>query len=77
MTICMLTLNEIKAGQTVRIQEIRDADVAMQALRMGIIPGAVVLCVAKVPAGPAVIVYGGMELALGHHLCEQITVEFA
>lgn len=70
----MLTLNDLKAGQTALIQEIANPETALQALRIGISAGERIMCVAKIPAGPTVIQKGGMEFALGQDLCREIKV---
>jgi Fe2+ transport system protein FeoA len=71
----MLTLNELKTGQTACILNIPDMDIATQALRMGLFQGEQITCVAKVPAGPTVVRQGGMEVAIGQQLCQAIQVE--
>ncbi len=76
MKSTMLTLNDIKTGQTVVIKNIMDVGIATQAMRMGIAIGESVTCIARVPAGPTVIQKGGMELAIGEGLCCQIEVAF-
>lgn len=70
-----LTLSEIKSGQSVKIKGIFDQQCAVQALRMGITEGEVVMCVARVPQGPTVLQHGGMEVAVGRDLCRKIEVE--
>lgn len=73
----MPTLNDVKTGQTVQIKAIASPEVAIQALRMGISAGERVICVARIPAGPVVIQRGGMEVAIGQELCQQIEVEYS
>jgi len=71
----MPTLNDVQTGRTVTVKSIVDVGVATQALRMGISQGEKVTCISRVPAGPTVIQKGGMELAIGRELCQQIEVE--
>ncbi len=68
-------LSQVQVGETVIIREIQDADIAIQALRLGLTPGERVVCLARIPAGPTVIKHGGMELAIGRELCQQIEVQ--
>jgi Fe2+ transport system protein FeoA len=69
------TLNEVPVGRAVVIQEIPNVEIATHAMRMGISAGETVTCIARIPAGPTVIQHGGMELAIGRELSQQIQVE--
>ncbi len=71
----MPTLDDLKVGHCALIKHIQDPDVATQALRMGISVGETITCLARVPSGPTVIQRGGMELAIGQALSQQIEVE--
>ncbi len=72
-----ITLQDMQTGQSAVILNIPDIDVATQAMRMGIAEGQYITCIAKVPAGPTVLQHGGMELAIGQHLCQQIEVQLS
>lgn len=66
------TLDGVKPGQYVEIVDVDDEIARLQAIRLGITQGAVVRCVAKIPAGPIVLKYGMQEIAIGRRLACRI-----
>lgn len=71
------TLEQAKAGDTLRIKRITDAETATNAMRLGVSEGEVLQVASKVPGGPVVIRRGAIEIALGRQLCRAIEVERA
>ena len=73
----LMTLAATRPGDRVIIRAISDPQAAMMAVRLGIAVGETVTLAAVVPGGPYVLRHGGMEIALGREICQQITVSRA
>ncbi|SNX55326.1 FeoA family protein [Thermoanaerobacterium sp. RBIITD] len=69
-----MTLDLAKIGSNVIIEEIEDESVRMQAIRFGIIGGARVKCIEKLPKGPVIIQNRMQEIAIGRRLAEKIKI---
>lgn len=69
-----MTLDQIKKHDTVRIESIEDMTARNQGIRFGLIKGAKVVCVEKLPAGPIVIKIGMQEIAIGRQLAKTIVI---
>ena len=69
------TLERAKAGDTLLVRKITDAETATIAMRLGIAEGETFFLASKIPGGPIVIRRGSVEIALGRELCRSIEVE--
>ncbi len=69
------TLEQAKVGDTLRVKRIADAEVATNAVRLGVSEGELLMVASKIPGGPVVIRRGVVEIALGRDLCKEIEVE--
>jgi Fe2+ transport system protein FeoA len=70
----MCTLDCAVRGEKLEIISVDDKDARVQALRFGVVEGANVECVTKIPAGPLVIKSGRQEIAVGRALAKRISV---
>ena len=70
-----MTLDQIRHGQRVVIEDILDRGMRVQALRLGLGTGSVVQCIEVLPAGPVIIKSGHQELALGRRLARLVRVK--
>ena len=68
------TLDCARKGDMLEIISVDDKNARMQALRFGVVEGANVECVTKIPAGPLVIKSGRQEIAVGRSLAKRISV---
>jgi len=68
------SLDTARAGQSLRVIEIDDADARTQALRFGMAEGADIRCITRIPAGPVIIKSGRQEIAIGRALARRIRV---
>jgi Fe2+ transport system protein FeoA len=68
------TLDCVRKGDKFEIISVDDSNARVQALRFGVVEGASVECVTKIPAGPLVIKSGRQEIAVGRSLAKQISV---
>ncbi len=75
VVVAKVPLARVKTGTKVRIVAIPDRAVRLQALRMGLHPGAEAVVLHRIPGGPVVLGCGDQELALGHALATTIEVE--
>ena len=69
-----MTLDEVTCGMAVRVGMIEEKEVRVQALRLGLMEGELVMCTANVWAGAIVLEHGGQEVAIGRKLAERIRV---
>lgn len=69
-----MTLDEARAGEPVRIVEILLESSRLQAIRLGIVPGAVVTVVQQLSHGPVIIEVGASKTALGRALAQSVVV---
>lgn len=67
-------LSKAKKGSQYTVVAVNDDYARIQALRFGIGEGALVKCIAKIPAGPIVLRSGHQEIAIGRDLAHRITV---
>ncbi|MCL4496139.1 MAG: ferrous iron transport protein A [Firmicutes bacterium] len=70
-----MTLLDAEIDTTVRIEQISLAPSRMQAIRLGLVPGATVQVVQKLLHGPVVVMQKGRNLAIGYDLARHIVVE--
>jgi len=68
------TLDCVRKGERCEIISVDDNTARVQALRFGVMEGANVECVTKIPAGPLVIKSGRQEIAVGRSLARRISV---
>ena len=68
------TLDCVRKGERCEIISVNDSNARVQALRFGVVEGANVECVTKIPAGPLVIKSGRQEIAVGRSLAKRISV---
>ena len=68
------TLDCAIRGERLQIISVDDDNSRVQALRFGVVAGANVECVTKIPAGPLVIRSGRQEIAVGRALAQRISV---
>jgi Fe2+ transport system protein FeoA len=68
------TLDCVRKGERCEIISVDDTNARVQALRFGVVEGASVECVTKIPAGPLVIKSGRQEIAVGRSLAKRISV---
>jgi ferrous iron transport protein A len=68
------TLDCVRRGDRCEIISVDDTDSRVQALRFGVVEGANIECVTKIPAGPLVIKSGRQEIAVGRSLAKRINV---
>jgi len=68
------TLDCVRKGERCEIISVDDSTARVQALRFGVVEGANVECVTKIPAGPLVIKSGRQEIAVGRSLAKRISV---
>ncbi|WP_053958507.1 FeoA family protein [Sulfobacillus thermosulfidooxidans] len=69
-----MTLLEAEINTHVKIEQISLAYSRMQAIRLGLAPGAHVRVVQKLPHGPVVLNYQGRMIAVGYELARNIRV---
>ncbi len=69
-----VTLDSVKKGQKIEIINIPDDKIRIQAIRLGLCEGAVLMCSEKIPAGPIILQNRMQEIAIGRKLAEQIEI---
>lgn len=69
-----MRLSDVKAGSFVFIDSLPSGDIRRQAIRLGLLPGARVLCLCRLPDGPIILLLGSQEIAAGRQLAERISV---
>lgn len=72
-----MTLEQAKKGEKLIVMNIMDPEMRIKAIRFGIMEGAEVTCMEKLPSGPVIIQKGKQELAIGRGLARRIVVESA
>lgn len=70
-----MTLEQAKTGEKLIIKNINDTQMRVKAIRFGVMEGAEITCMEKLPYGPVVIRRGRQELAVGRGLAQHIAVE--
>ena len=70
-----MNLDEARKGQVIKITNIPNELIRVQALRLGISEGVVITCREVVPAGPVVVSRNKQEIAIGRNLARTIIVE--
>ncbi|MDO9534701.1 MAG: ferrous iron transport protein A [Bacillota bacterium] len=70
-----MTLEQAQKGEKLIVMKIMDSDMRVKAIRFGIMEGAEITCMEKLPSGPVVIQKGKQELAIGLGLARRIVVE--
>ncbi|WP_432663453.1 ferrous iron transport protein A [Wukongibacter baidiensis] len=70
-----MTLDLANKGQKIEIVNIPDANIRVQAIRLGISEGSKLLCSQKLPAGPVILQNRMQEIAIGRNLAKQIRIK--
>lgn len=70
-----VTLDSVKKGQKIEIVYIPDDKIRIQAIRLGLCEGAILICSEKIPAGPIILQNRMQEIAIGRKLAEQIKIK--
>lgn len=70
-----MTLDNVKKGQYIQILHMPQGDIRAQALRLGLCEGAQLQCVEALHGGPVVLCDSFQEIAVGHRIARQITVQ--
>lgn len=70
-----MTLDSVKKGQKIEIINIPDDKIRIQAIRLGLCEGAILMCSEKIPAGPIILQNRMQEIAIGRKLAEQIEIK--
>lgn len=71
----LMTLDRANRGQKVRIVNIPDSNIRVQAIRLGIYEGCTLTCSEKLPAGPVILQNRMQEIAIGRNLAKKITIK--
>lgn len=69
-----LSLDQVKPGEEVVIEEIPDHMAKTQFIRFGIGEGSTAVCHGKIPMGPIVVRKNRQEIAIGRELARRIRV---
>jgi Fe2+ transport system protein FeoA len=72
-----MTLDFINKGQKFHIIEIKDEDIRIQAIRLGIVEGTSLVCAEKIPGGPIIIRGRTQEIAVGRELAKEIEIKLS
>jgi Fe2+ transport system protein FeoA len=70
-----MTLDQARRGQVLQIRSIKEKNMRVQALRLGLTVGSTIQCVEILPAGPVIVRRNRQELALGRGLARLVEVE--
>ncbi|SHK45584.1 FeoA family protein [Paramaledivibacter caminithermalis] len=70
-----MTLDSANKGQKIEIINIPDANIRVQAIRLGIYEGSKLICSEKLPAGPVILQNRMQEIAIGRNLARKIKVK--
>lgn len=69
-----MRLSDAAPGSFVFIEVLPAGDISAQAIRLGLYPGARLLCLSAIPGGPVVVRAGLQEIAVGRRLACRIFV---
>lgn len=69
-----MTLNTLTKGMRGRIDRLPAGDIRSQFIRLGLVEGAVVSCLEKLPGGTIVLEFSRQEVALSGDLARSITI---
>ena len=70
-----MTLFKAEKGKKIRIVHIRDKNLLVQAIRLGLYEGAIFTLSDKLPGGPVILNSRLQEIAVGRKIAENIIVE--
>lgn len=70
-----MTLDQVKRGQKIIIDNIPNNAIKIQAIRLGIYEGARVNCSGKIPFGPIILSNRMQEIAIGRNLARSISIK--
>jgi Fe2+ transport system protein FeoA len=70
----MTRLSSIRKGTRVRIHRLPEGDMRTQFIRIGLLEGALVTCIERLPGGTMVLLHHRQELALSADLADSIWV---
>lgn len=68
------TLNQIKAGESFILVKLVP-EIKTELIRLGLCEGMELRCVAKIPAGPVVVMKDLHEIAIGNKFAREIEVQ--
>jgi Fe2+ transport system protein FeoA len=70
----MIKLSSLSKGASARIVQLPAGDVRVQLIRLGLMEGAVVNCIERLPGGTLILGHRRQELALSTELAESISI---
>lgn len=69
-----MTLGTLKKGAKARIQGLPEGEIRSQFIRLGIVEGATIRCIDRLPGGTIVLEFSRQEIALSGDLAASITI---
>jgi Fe2+ transport system protein FeoA len=72
-----MTLGTLKKGGKARIQGLPEGEIRSQFIRLGLVEGAVIRCIDRLPGGTIVLEFSRQEIALSGDLAAAITISIA
>lgn len=70
-----ITLDQVKTGQSIRINKILDSTVRCLSTRFGVGEGQVLKCIHKTNNGPVILQKRFQEIALGQSFTQKIEIQ--
>jgi Fe2+ transport system protein FeoA len=70
----MIKLSSLTKGASARIVQLPSGDIRVQLIRLGLMEGAVVNCIQRLPGGTMILGHHRQELALSTELAESISI---
>lgn len=71
----IMKLTDVKKGEVVKIITIPNEEIRSQAIRFGLAVGELIVCEEFIPMGPVIVRKNRQEIAIGHGLAKEITVQ--
>jgi Fe2+ transport system protein FeoA len=69
-----MKLSSIRKGARVQIQQLPEGDIRSQFIRIGLMEGAIVSCLERLPGGTLVLQQARQELAISNNIADCIFV---
>ena len=69
-----MTLDALKKGGKARIEGLPEGEIRSQFIRLGLVEGAVVQCLERLPGGTMVLEFSRQEIALSGDLASSILI---
>lgn len=69
-----MKLSSIRKGARVQIQQLPEGDIRSQFIRIGLMEGAIVSCLERLPGGTLVLQQSRQELAISNNIADSIFV---